>query len=195
MAMTHVGIRDSNKALPADIRTAFEPRTYYQGLSRLSRNVDVVQQSRGGMHGLGDTCYDMNNDPFECAVGVGAGGTVDYLQSVDAPPVSVPYVPPAAGGGVDMAAILKIIQSGASTLVPIIAATSQGVLYKYDAKTGSMQVYSQPAGNQQNLPVGGGGAVGTINTPFGSASTSGINGTTLMMIAALGLVAVLAMKR
>ena len=56
--MTRTGIRNSNKALPADIQAAFAPRTYMgMGQARLYGNAHVVQQTRSwpwvGLRGLG----------------------------------------------------------------------------------------------------------------------------------------------
>lgn len=204
MAMTTVGLRDSNKSLPADIQAAFEPQTYYQGLARLNGNAGVVQSSRN-WGGLGGLCIDDEGQAFQCdedpsgdLTGYTGSGTPDYLQwdpTWAAPPAGSRVVPPTAGGGVDVAAIARIIQAGASSLVPIIAATSQGVLYKVDPKTGQMTVYSQPAGSNVNLPIGGGGPSGTINTPLGSGSFAGLDSNTLLMVALVGAVALFAFKK
>lgn len=214
MAMTRVGLRDSNKSLPADIRAAFSPQTYYQGQNRLALNGDVVQNSRSwgrGMRGLGDTCYDADSDSlYDCGSGgvptdssVLAGGVTfadltaaqqaAWLGNNATIPAGATVVPPSSGGGVDAVAIAKIIQAGTAGLVPIIAATSQGVLYKVDPKTGAMTVYSQPAGSTLNLPIGG--SLGTFNTPLGSGSVSGFSGSSLLLLGVVGLFAVMAMRK
>lgn len=203
MAMTRVGIRDSNKSLPADIRTAFEPRTYFQGQQRLNNNVDTVQSSRT-WRGLGCSADDdftgcdyTSTDPATNPFYTSDPATNPYLQ--DSTPIlgaglqTAMVIPPTAGGGVDTAAIAKIIASAGQSIVPIIAATSQGVLYRVDPKTGAMTVYSQPAGSNVNLPIGG--SIGTFNTPLGSASVAGFSGGSLLMLAAVGLLAVMVLKR
>jgi len=204
--MTHTGTRDPNKSLPADIRMAFEPRTYLSGLARLHRNADVVQQS-SGVSGLGCsvdddftgcdyTSTDLSLNPFYTP----DPSSNPYLQ--DSTPIlgaglqtkaPAMVIPPASSGGVDMTALLKIIQAGTAGLVPIIAATSSGVLYKVDPKTGAMTVYSQPSGSNVNLPIGG--SIGTFTGPFGSANVSGFSGSTLALLAVAGVLAVMSFRR
>ncbi len=209
MAMTRVGLRDSNKSLPADIRTAFEPQTYFQGLQRLNNNADTVQSSRrwGGINGLGCSvdddftgCDYSSSDPSVNPYYTPDAGNSSWLQ--DSTPIlgaglqtTAPalVIPPTSNGGVDAAAIAKIISAGASSLVPIIAATSQGVLYRVDPKTGAMTVYSQPAGSTVNLPVGG--PIGMVSTPFGTATASGFGGSSLVMVAVVGLLALMAFRK
>lgn len=217
MAMTTVGLRDSNKSLPADIRTAFAPQTYYRGngVDRLNHNADVVQNSRSwggrGVSGLGGQCYDTESDSmYDCGsdgtptdTGYASGGvtfadlTADqqaaWLGNNASLPAGSVVVKPGAGGGVDAAAIAKIIAAGASSLVPIIAATSQGVLYKVDPKTGAMTVYSQPAGSNVNLPIGG--SLGTYTGVLGTGTVAGFDSSTLVMIALVGAVALFALKK
>lgn len=57
--MTHTGSRNTEKALPADIRAAFDSTTYYNGVgvNRLKHNANVVQQG-GGHPGMGDATSD-----------------------------------------------------------------------------------------------------------------------------------------
>lgn len=212
MAMTTVGLRDSNKSLPADIRTAFAPQTYLgNGMGRLNHNADVVQNSRHwggrGVNGLGDCnpSEDNNWDLADCTFTSTDPQTSDPVYATTSwydpgniyqtatVPAGAKVVPPANTGGVDAAAIAKIIAAGASSLVPIIAATSQGVLYKVDPKTGAMTVYSQPAGSNVNLPIGG--SIGTFNTPLGTGMVAGFDSSTLIMIALVGAVALFAFKK
>lgn len=102
----------------------------------------------------------------------------------------------ARGMGSTSSDILAMIQAGSTSLVPILAAQNPGTYYTTDAN-GRITVYSQPTGSVQNLPVGGGypgGTVLTANTPLGNASAAGIDSSTLIMIAVVGLVAIMAMK-
>ncbi len=89
----------------------------------------------------------------------------------------------------------QMLQQTTAATLPLLIAQNPGTLYTTNPTTGQITVYAQPTGSTQNLPVGvvnaggsvGAGASGTISTPVGSASVSGINGTEI----ALGAVAVL----
>jgi hypothetical protein len=73
-------------------------------------------------------------------------------------------------------------------MAKIMAAQNPGTYYK--DPQGNV-IYSQPTGNTQNLPGiygnTGGGAQGSFVTPIGSGSFGGINSSTLMMVAVVGL--------
>jgi hypothetical protein len=93
----------------------------------------------------------------------------------------------------------------ASTL-PLLIAQNPGTLYTTNPQTGQITVYAQPTGSNQNLPVGvinagggaggaGTGAAGTVVTPLGSASVSGVNGTTIALGAAVVVLLYMMMQR
>lgn len=99
-------------------------------------------------------------------------------------------------GAIDWNAIANLTGEAARAMVPIMAAQNPGTMYNYDKSTGRITVYSQPTGSVQNLPVGAGGMpVAQINTPYGSASTSGIgiDTNTLLLVGLAGLVVVMMM--
>lgn len=82
----------------------------------------------------------------------------------------------------------QMLQSTTAATLPLLIAQNPGTLYTTNPQTGQITVYAQPTGSTQNLPVGvvnaGGpsaGAGGTISTPVGTATVSGINTTTLML--------------
>ena len=86
------------------------------------------------------------------------------------------------------------IRAASEATLPLIVATTPGVIYQRDPVTGKVLIYSQPTGSMQNLPVGAGGwPVATLNTPLGSASASGVDFTTLAMLGVVGLVLVMVM--
>ena len=89
----------------------------------------------------------------------------------------------------------QMLQSTTAATLPLLIAQNPGTLYTTNPQTGQITVYAQPSGSTQNLPVGvvnaGGpvipGAGGTVSTPLGTATVSGISGGTI----ALGAVALL----
>lgn len=99
-----------------------------------------------------------------------------------------------------------MLQSTTAATLPILIAQNPGTLYTTNPQTGQITVYAQPTGSTQNLPVGvinaggggvgtGAGAAGTIATPLGSASVSGIDGTTIALGAAVVVLLYMMMQR
>jgi len=90
-----------------------------------------------------------------------------------------------------------ISQANAATL-PLIVAQNPGTYMQTDPATGRLTVYAQPMGNLQNYYGGGGGyavgAPGVLGTP--TATLGGSVGVgTMLLVAAVGIVALMAMKR
>ena len=92
------------------------------------------------------------------------------------------------GLGMTAQEIADLIKQSSAATLPLIVAQNPGVYYTQDPRTGAISVYSQPVGSTQNLPVGGAGfPVATVNTPLGSASTSGIDMGTVATIGLVGI--------
>ena len=103
------------------------------------------------------------------------------------------------GLGLTAAEIADMISQTNAAMLPLIVAQNPGVMYTTNPQTGQITVYAQPTGNTQNLAVGaGGGGYGypgaTVTTPIGSASAT-FGGGTMLMIAAVGLLAIMMLKR
>ena len=104
-----------------------------------------------------------------------------------------------------------LLQASTAASLPLLIAQNPGTYYTTNPQTGEVTVYAQPTGSNVTLPVGvvgggygGGGGVGVpgvgpggaggvIQTPVGTIS-GGMSGTTLMMLAMAGLVAVMMMR-
>lgn len=100
----------------------------------------------------------------------------------------------------------QMLQSTTAATLPILIAQNPGTLYTTNPQTGQITVYAQPTGSNVNLPVGvigggggpGYGAGGTISTPLGSATVSGIGGiggTTIVLGAVALLLAYMLVRR
>lgn len=97
----------------------------------------------------------------------------------------------------------QMLQQTTAATLPLLIAQNPGTLYTTNPQTGQITVYAQPSGSNQNLPVGvinaGGGptygASGTVSTPMGTASVSGISGTTIALGAVALLLAYMVMQR
>jgi hypothetical protein len=106
--MTRTGVRNSNKALPADIQAAFSPMSYYpggMGVARLHGNAHVVQQTRtwpwGGMRGIGDTCIDSDGNEFDCGTDTSGDLTGGGVDTSILPTIGLPTLPVDASGAID----------------------------------------------------------------------------------------------
>ena len=186
--MMRTGSRDVTKSLPADIRAAFQPRTYYQGMmgvGRLANNADVVQQGglRGlrGLRGLGDCSVDPN-DPeggFIC--------TDVTPPTGDSNTVTLQFPQTSGGGGgggggsttpvtVDWT---KILTASSDAIAKTLAASNPGTVYRGPGGT----IYTQTPGQ----PVNPG--TGTLLT--GTGLSTGIGGNTLLLVGAAVVVALL----
>lgn len=165
----NIGVKSQamGKSLPAELVAGGR-----NGLRRLLQNGEVVQQR--GMRGIGDSCYDSATPGME------------YLCDYSDPGVVVQ-----PSGSFDWTGLANVITVASTNMAKILAASNPGTMYR--DPQGNL-IYSQPTGNTQNLPVGGGGPVGTVNTPIGSASFAGISSNTIMMIGMMGLVAVVLMS-
>lgn len=178
------------RSLPAELMIPRQYRKVDWGMQRLLTGGPNRMQSNGGVRGLrgiGD-CTDPNPDTGQCPDGsVFTGGTG-----------VAPTVIQAGDPGINWGALTSVITVGSTSLARILAASNPGTYYK--DPQGNV-IYSQPTGNTQNLPgvygnVGGGaGATGTFTTPIGSGTIAGISSNTLMMVAVVGLVAVMVMGR
>jgi hypothetical protein len=115
--------------------------------------------------------------------GCGGGGWVD-TGGISVIPENSP--------GFDWSGLTNMINASSTDIAKILAASNPGTMYR--DPQGNV-IYSQPTGNTQNLPIGGGGPVGTINTPFGSGSFSGISSNTILMVGVVGLLAIMLMKK
>jgi hypothetical protein len=89
----------------------------------------------------------------------------------------------------------QMLSATTAATLPLLIAQNPGTLYTTNPQTGQITVYAQPTGSTQNLAVGvvggGGGstgASGTVSTPMGTATVSGISGTTIALGGALALV-------
>lgn len=96
----------------------------------------------------------------------------------------------------------QMLQQTTATTLPILIAQNPGTLYTTNPQTGQITVYAQPTGSTQNLPVGvinagapSYGAGGTISTPVGTATVSGINSTTLLLGGAVLVLLYMMMQR
>lgn len=170
----NIGVKSQGrgKSLPAELVVGG-----YNGGRRLMRNGQVVQQGRGeGLRGIGDSCYDSATPGMEYLCDyANTGGVV--VQGTDP--------------GFDWTGLTNVITAASTNMAKILAASNPGTMYR--DPQGNL-IYSQPTGNTQNLPVGGGGPVGTINTPLGNASFAGISSNTIMMVGMMGLLAVVLMS-
>jgi hypothetical protein len=139
-----------------------------------------------GVSGLGDYgCVEGGIDPLtgDTIAGCGGGGWVD-TGGISVIPENSP--------GFDWSGLTNMINASSTDIAKILAASNPGTMYR--DPQGNV-IYSQPTGNTQNLPIGGGGPVGTINTPFGSGSFSGISSNTILMVGVVGLLAIMLMKK
>ncbi len=181
--MAQIGTRSQApgaKSIPAELRAAPWQGTPDFALARLHENAAQVQARGGvippglrrhGISGLGDTCYDAWGSPYGCD----ANGI---------PTSNTPTVIPAGDSNFDWGGLVNVINAGSTDIAKILAASNPGTMYRDPA--GNV-IYSQPTGNTQNLPVGAGGPSGTINTPLGSGSFSGISSSTILLIAVAGM--------
>lgn len=127
--MTRTGVRNSNKALPADIQAAFNPVTYYgggTGVARLHGNAHVVQQTRTwpGMRGIGDTCIDSDGNEFDCGTDTSGDLTGGGVDITSLPPITLPGpLPVDVGGAIDGGSVFS--QMTAAQQAQFEAATPQ----------------------------------------------------------------------
>lgn len=96
----------------------------------------------------------------------------------------------------------QMLQQTTAATLPLLIAQNPGTLYTTNPTTGQITVYAQPTGSTQNLPVGvinagapTPGAGGTISTPVGTATVSGINSTTLLLGGVALVLAYMLMQR
>lgn len=168
------------KSLPAELVVGGA-----DGYRRVMRNAEVVQQRGRGrrdwgyrLAGVGDTCYDPEDGTsYECDASGGSFPTTTI---------------PAGSPNFDWAGLSNVVLVASTSMAKILAASNPGVMYR--DPQGNV-IYSQPTGNTQNLPVGGGGPSGTFTGPLGSGSFSGISTSTMMMVAVVGLLAIMVMKK
>lgn len=165
----NIGVRTQTpgKSLPAELVVGGR-----NGYGRLLQNGEVVQQR--GLRGIGESCYDSATPGEEYLCGQG---------DVIVQPTTSSF---------DWAGLANVVAAGSTSMAKILAASNPGTMYR--DPQGNL-IYSQPTGSTQNLPVGGGGPVGTINTPLGSASFAGLSTNTILMVAMVGLVAVMFMSQ
>lgn len=191
--MAHIGTHSQApgaKSIPAELRARQYHGTPDFALARLHENLEQSQsrggvipwglQKRFGVSGLGDTCLDSATPGYE------------YLCST--PDVTIQPTDP----NFDWAALAGVINVASTSMAKILAASNPGTYYK--DPQGNV-IYAQPTG-QPNLPgvygasgpYAGGGAQGSITSPIGSASFGGLSSSTVMMIAVVGLLAVMVMS-
>ncbi len=95
--------------------------------------------------------------------------------------------------------LANLIQQGASATLPLVVASNPGTYLQTNPNTGQVTVYAQPTGNTQNymgggMYAGGVGVPGVLGTP--TATLGGSVGVgTMLLVAAVGIVALMAMKR
>jgi hypothetical protein len=206
--MTLTGSRDRTKALPAGIRTAFQPTTYYQGLARLNSNADVVQQG-GGVHGfagLGDQCYDDTSDSYyDCGDTTGGDTSSTGLTQANTPlttaqvaqleasnwatpSTNVPTGAATTGGqSLNAQQIAQLISAAATSATSIYKGTQSPFLVP-----GTNVIYNPATGALSN------GSGINLSSILGTASvtgTTGISGTTVLLIGGLGLLGLMVMGR
>lgn len=183
-------LRPGARSLPAELMIPRQYRSVDWPMQRLLAGGPNRMQSYGGVRGirgLGDMCFDPSTDQsYSCMPGdpnyVGAELPPIPVDISTAPITTIPSTDP------NWAAITGAITAGSTSLAKILAASNPGTYYK--DPSGNI-IYSQPTGNTQNLPgiygSGGfaGGAQGTINTGFGSATFGGVSSGTLMVGAVL----------
>jgi hypothetical protein len=139
-----------------------------------------------GVSGLGDYgCVVGEVDPI-------SGDTIANCSSGGWTDTGGISVIPENSPGFDWSGLTNMINASSTDIAKILAASNPGTMYR--DPQGNV-IYSQPTGNTQNLPIGGGGPVGTINTPFGSGSFSGISSNTILMVGVVGLLAIMLMKK
>lgn len=179
-------------SLPAEIQAAQTHGTPAFALSRLHRNMDRMQAHGGvvppglqrhfgsGVSGLGDYgCVVGGIDPL-------TGDTIADCASGTYGDTSGTTVVPAGSPGFDWTGLTQVINAGSTDIAKILAASNPGTMYR--DPQGNV-IYSQPTGNTQNLPIGGGyGGQGTFTGPLGtSGSFSGISTNTILVVAVIGL--------
>ena len=185
-------LRPGARSLPAELMIPRQYRKVDWGTQRLlAGGVDRMQSAGGvrGLMGLGDCMI------ADQVMGICPDGS-DYLGTMDSggaatgtTTTTTPTVVPAGSTSFDWNAMAGMITVSSTSLAKILAAQNPGTYYK--DPQGNV-IYTQPTGNTQNLPgiygsTGGfgGGAQGTINTGFGSATFGGVSSSTLMMGAVL----------